>query len=184
MKKDRRPPLWESPTSPEFGNASSTTGIALPKRPPESSLTLLGMVNCKNRRSGGEDVVFPRGSLRKRKKPFSAWQIDLTTRCPLLCKMCIRSERNDWQSQDMPLQGFKKILSYLNEVETVEPRIDANSSSSPSFPATRKAKADRIYTIGNPRVKFPTDIPMSAMPMTQGPRVRSGDKAFSAGSHR
>lgn len=54
-----------------------------------------------------------------KKKPFSTWQIELTTRCPLLCKMCIRSENTDWQFQDMPLEGFKKILPYLKDVDTV-----------------------------------------------------------------
>lgn len=58
--------------------------------------------------------------LQKRKtKAFSAWQIELTTRCPLLCKMCIRSESSEWQYQDMPLEDFKKILPYLKDVETV-----------------------------------------------------------------
>ena len=56
---------------------------------------------------------------RKRKKLFSAWQIELTTRCPLSCKMCIRSERDDWQLQDMSLGDFRKIVPYLSEVETV-----------------------------------------------------------------
>ncbi|MBU2226517.1 MAG: radical SAM protein [Proteobacteria bacterium] len=58
--------------------------------------------------------------LQKRKrKPFSAWQIELTTRCPLLCKMCIRSESTEWQFLDMPLEDFKKILPYLKDVESV-----------------------------------------------------------------
>ena len=58
--------------------------------------------------------------IRVRKgKPFSAWQIELTTRCPLRCKMCIRTESADWQYQDMPIEDFKKILPYLREVETV-----------------------------------------------------------------
>jgi len=58
--------------------------------------------------------------LQKRKtKPFSAWQIELTTRYPLLCKMCIRSESSEWQFQDMPLEDFKKTLPYLKDVETV-----------------------------------------------------------------
>lgn len=58
--------------------------------------------------------------LQKRKtKPFSAWQVELTTRCPLLCKMCIRSESSEWQYQDMPLEDFKKIPPYLKDVETV-----------------------------------------------------------------
>jgi len=56
---------------------------------------------------------------RKKKKPFSAWQIELTTRCPLLCKMCIRSERNDWHYHDMPLEDFKKISPYLKDVQNV-----------------------------------------------------------------
>jgi MoaA/NifB/PqqE/SkfB family radical SAM enzyme len=55
----------------------------------------------------------------RKRKPFSAWQIELTTRCPLLCKMCIRSENTEWQFQDMPLADFKKILPYLKDVETV-----------------------------------------------------------------
>lgn len=33
--------------------------------------------------------------------------------------MCIRSEREDWQFQDMPLESFKSLLPYLREVETV-----------------------------------------------------------------
>ena len=55
----------------------------------------------------------------RKKKPFSAWQVELTTRCPLQCKMCIRRENADWQSQDMSLDDFRKVLPYLTEVETV-----------------------------------------------------------------
>ena len=57
--------------------------------------------------------------LGRRKRPFSAWQIELTTRCPLQCKMCIRAEGAQWQYQDMALEEFKKLLPYLKEVETV-----------------------------------------------------------------
>lgn len=56
---------------------------------------------------------------RRKRKSFSAWQIELTTRCPLLCRMCIRSERDDWQYQDMPVNNFRKITPYLREVGTV-----------------------------------------------------------------
>jgi MoaA/NifB/PqqE/SkfB family radical SAM enzyme len=56
---------------------------------------------------------------RKKEKLFSAWQIELTTRCPLRCKMCIRTESKDWQYQDMPFEDFKKILPYLRDVENV-----------------------------------------------------------------
>ncbi len=63
--------------------------------------------------------IFRRFIRRKREKAFSAWQIELTTRCPLHCRMCIRAESKDWQYQDMPFEDFKKILPYLKEVETV-----------------------------------------------------------------
>jgi MoaA/NifB/PqqE/SkfB family radical SAM enzyme len=56
---------------------------------------------------------------RRKRRPFSAWQIELTTRCPLQCKMCIRTESADWQYQDMAFGHFKKILPYLKDVETV-----------------------------------------------------------------
>jgi MoaA/NifB/PqqE/SkfB family radical SAM enzyme len=65
------------------------------------------------------EKIFKRFIRRKREKAFSAWQIELTTRCPLRCKMCIRTESKDWQYQDMPLEDFKKILPYLKDVENV-----------------------------------------------------------------
>ncbi len=65
------------------------------------------------------EKIFGKFLQRKKGRPFAAWQIELTTRCPLLCKMCIRSECADWQYQDMALEDFKKLLPYLKEVETV-----------------------------------------------------------------
>jgi len=65
------------------------------------------------------EKIFGKFIRRRRKKPFSAWQIELTTRCPLRCKMCIRTESADWQYQDMPLEDFKKLIPYLKDVETV-----------------------------------------------------------------
>jgi MoaA/NifB/PqqE/SkfB family radical SAM enzyme len=65
------------------------------------------------------EKIFGKFLHQRKRKPFSAWQIELTTRCPLLCKMCIRSESSEWQYQDMTLEDFKKILPYLKEVETV-----------------------------------------------------------------
>jgi MoaA/NifB/PqqE/SkfB family radical SAM enzyme len=56
---------------------------------------------------------------RRKKRPFLAWQIELTTRCPLRCKMCIRAESADWQFQDMSFEDFRKLLPYLKDVETV-----------------------------------------------------------------
>jgi MoaA/NifB/PqqE/SkfB family radical SAM enzyme len=65
------------------------------------------------------EQIFGEFLRRKQRRPFSAWQIELTTRCPLQCKMCIRTESTDWQYQDMPFEGFKSLLPYLREVETV-----------------------------------------------------------------
>ncbi len=56
---------------------------------------------------------------KRRRKTFSAWQIELTTRCPLRCQMSIRTESADWKYQDMPFEQFQKILPYLKDVETV-----------------------------------------------------------------
>ena len=54
-----------------------------------------------------------------KRRSFSAWQIELTTRCPLRCRMCAREEEAPWQHQDMALEDFKRILPYLTDVETV-----------------------------------------------------------------
>ena len=55
----------------------------------------------------------------RRRKPFSAWQIELTTRCPLRCKMCCREGHHAMARKDMSLEDFQKILPYLREVESV-----------------------------------------------------------------
>jgi MoaA/NifB/PqqE/SkfB family radical SAM enzyme len=65
------------------------------------------------------EKIFQKLNWQRKRKPFSAWQIELTTRCPLLCKMCIRTENQGWQYQDMPLENFKKILPYMKDVETI-----------------------------------------------------------------
>lgn len=52
-------------------------------------------------------------------KPFGAWQIELTTRCPLRCKMCVREQCPGRPREDMPLEDFQKILPYLKDVESV-----------------------------------------------------------------
>jgi MoaA/NifB/PqqE/SkfB family radical SAM enzyme len=59
--------------------------------------------------------------LFKRPKPkrFSAWQIELTTRCPLRCTMCVRQEYKGQQRKDMPMEDFKKIVPYLKDVQSV-----------------------------------------------------------------
>jgi MoaA/NifB/PqqE/SkfB family radical SAM enzyme len=56
---------------------------------------------------------------KRKKKMFSVWQIELTTRCSLQCKMCIRRESDQWQERDMPFEQFKKLLPHLRDVESV-----------------------------------------------------------------
>ena len=52
-------------------------------------------------------------------KTFSAWQIELTTRCPLRCRMCCREGQPGLSRKDMSLNDFKKILPYFKHVESV-----------------------------------------------------------------
>ncbi len=54
----------------------------------------------------------------RRRKRYSAWQIELTTRCQLACRMCIRHGR-DWRNGDMRLEDFAKLAPRLRHVETV-----------------------------------------------------------------
>lgn len=56
---------------------------------------------------------------RPRRKTYSAWQIELTTRCPLRCRMCIREGIRDWQNADMKIENFRKLKSYFKNVEAV-----------------------------------------------------------------
>jgi MoaA/NifB/PqqE/SkfB family radical SAM enzyme len=56
---------------------------------------------------------------KRKKKMFSVWQIELTTRCSLQCKMCIRRESDQWQDRDIPFEQFKKLLPHLRDVENV-----------------------------------------------------------------
>lgn len=52
-------------------------------------------------------------------KPFSAWQIELTTRCSINCKMCIREAADGWHFGDMRIEDFRKLTPYFKDVETV-----------------------------------------------------------------
>jgi MoaA/NifB/PqqE/SkfB family radical SAM enzyme len=57
-------------------------------------------------------------SLRRRRQ-FFAWQIEITTRCPLACRMCIRHSLSEWVSADMSLNNFEKLVPYFHDVETI-----------------------------------------------------------------
>jgi len=59
--------------------------------------------------------IFPGSPAKK----FSAWQVELTSRCPLKCKMCSRAAYKDFFSKDMNLGDFQKLLPYFSEVEAV-----------------------------------------------------------------
>ncbi|HEU4383476.1 MAG TPA: radical SAM protein [Anaeromyxobacteraceae bacterium] len=52
------------------------------------------------------------------RRRFAAWQIELTTRCPLDCRMCIRQGR-EWRNADMRLEDFARLAPLLRDVETV-----------------------------------------------------------------
>ena len=52
-------------------------------------------------------------------KRFSAWQIELTSRCPLRCRMCCREGHPALARKDMSLEDFKRFLPYMQDVEAV-----------------------------------------------------------------
>ena len=52
-------------------------------------------------------------------KKFSAWQIELTSRCPLRCRMCNKEDYKNFPASDMSLDHFQKLLPYLRDVESV-----------------------------------------------------------------
>lgn len=85
--------------------------------------------------------LFP--SLRRRS--FLAWQIEITTRCPLACKMCVRQGLPDWQHADMDLDDFRKLVPYFPDVESVilqgwgEPLLHRDL-----IPIIRTAKSGRL----------------------------------------
>ncbi|HET8538509.1 MAG TPA: radical SAM protein [Anaeromyxobacter sp.] len=56
----------------------------------------------------------PRGRAR-----FGAWQIELTSRCPLRCRMCIRQGDDPWRSRDLAVAEFARIAAGLGDAETV-----------------------------------------------------------------
>jgi MoaA/NifB/PqqE/SkfB family radical SAM enzyme len=56
---------------------------------------------------------------RRKNRIFSAWQVEVTTRCPLRCRMCVKEGQADWQRRDMGLDDFRRIVPYLKDVENV-----------------------------------------------------------------
>jgi len=52
-------------------------------------------------------------------KRFSAWQIELTSRCPLRCRMCCREGQTALERKDMSPEDFKRLLPHMKGVEAV-----------------------------------------------------------------
>jgi len=52
-------------------------------------------------------------------RPYFAWQIDLTTRCPLRCRMCVKEGAAARQGSDMRLEDFRSISHHFRKTETV-----------------------------------------------------------------
>lgn len=65
------------------------------------------------------ETFFKELFLKRRKRPFSAFQIELTTRCPLSCRMCIREGISSWHYKDMKLDDFRRIAGYFNKTENI-----------------------------------------------------------------
>jgi len=56
---------------------------------------------------------------RDRKTSFLAWQVELTTRCPLRCRMCIKDSCKDWHATDMSIDDFRSLAPYFKKVKNV-----------------------------------------------------------------
>jgi MoaA/NifB/PqqE/SkfB family radical SAM enzyme len=54
-----------------------------------------------------------------RRRHFGAWQVELTTRCPLRCLMCIRQGLEGWRGEDMAIDQFRRIAPYFRDVGSV-----------------------------------------------------------------
>ena len=91
---------------------------------------------------------------------FGAWQIELTTRCRLACRMCIRQGPDPWRSRDMALEEFERIARQFQEVDTVvlqgwgEPLLHAHLveivrlAKQAGRPASCPARAPRAPSVG------------------------------------
>jgi MoaA/NifB/PqqE/SkfB family radical SAM enzyme len=106
-----------------------------------------------------EDVpgMAPQPAGRER---WAAWQIELTTRCPLACRMCIRQGPDPWSSRDMSVEEFAGLAGQLQEVDTVvlqgwgEPLLHGHLveivrlAKSAGRPASCPARAPRSPAVG------------------------------------
>jgi len=63
--------------------------------------------------------VFRRLFAQSHTRRFSAWQVELTTRCPLRCRMCMRDSADHWATQDLSIHRFRQLAPYFKDVESV-----------------------------------------------------------------
>jgi MoaA/NifB/PqqE/SkfB family radical SAM enzyme len=54
-----------------------------------------------------------------RRPRFGAWQLEITTRCPLSCRMCIRRGPDPWSSRDLALEDVARLVPQLGAAEAV-----------------------------------------------------------------
>jgi MoaA/NifB/PqqE/SkfB family radical SAM enzyme len=79
----------------------------------------------RGRRAGvATALAFPQhgamlGKSSTRRRRFAAWQIEITTRCALACRMCIRQAPDPWRHRDMTFGQFDALARGFGEVETV-----------------------------------------------------------------
>jgi len=55
------------------------------------------------------------GGLNRPRPASGAWQIDITTRCGLACRMCIRQGLPGWETTDMSREDFSRLLPLFAE---------------------------------------------------------------------
>ncbi len=91
--------------------------------------------------------------MRRLTKNFGAWQIELTTRCPLGCKMCVREQCPGRPRQDMSLDDFRKIVPYLGNVESVVLEGWGESLLHPNLPEIIRLAKEK-----GPQVGFVTSV--------------------------
>ena len=67
----------------------------------------------------GMKAVFKKLFAPSHPRRFSAWQVELTTRCPLRCRMCMRDSADQWTTQDLSIDRFRRLAPYFKDVESV-----------------------------------------------------------------
>ena len=64
-------------------------------------------------------AVFRKLFVQSHTRRFSAWQVELTTRCPLRCRMCMRDSAENWATGDLSIEALRRIGPYFKDVESV-----------------------------------------------------------------